>query len=108
VVDSYGQSLRQDDDVAHDFPSVSLGLDEADAQRQMLDVYKEFFQTPFLDATKLYYTAESSAFVANNSVSDYMKKAEDRLQEEADRVNLYLHDSTRKDVCFRVARAFLT
>lgn len=30
-----------------------------------------------------------------------MKKAEARLQEEADRVNLYLHDNTRNDVsCF--------
>lgn len=27
-----------------------------------------------------------------------MKKAEARLQEEADRVNLYLHDNTRNDV----------
>lgn len=29
-----------------------------------------------------------------------MKKAEARLQEEADRVNLYLHDNTRNDVSF--------
>jgi cullin 1 len=78
--------------------TVSLGLDEADVQRQNLDVYRDFFQIPFLEATKHYYHAESDAFVANNSVSDYMKKAEDRLQEEADRVNLYLNDSTRKDV----------
>ncbi|WVR06630.1 hypothetical protein IAU60_003662 [Kwoniella sp. DSM 27419] len=77
---------------------VSLGLDEADAQRQNLDVYREYFQTPFLSATEQYYKAESSAFVSNNSVSDYMKKAETRLQEEADRVNMYLHDSTRSDL----------
>ncbi|WWD18765.1 hypothetical protein CI109_103220 [Kwoniella shandongensis] len=77
---------------------VSLGLDEADVQRQNLDVYKEFFQAPFLATTEQYYRAESSAFVSSNSVSDYMKKAEDRLQEEADRVNLYLHDDTRADL----------
>lgn len=65
----------------------------------MLDVYRDFFQVPFLESTRQYYIAESKAFVANNSVSDYIKKAENRLQEEADRVNLYLHDSTRKDVC---------
>ena len=64
----------------------------------MLDVYRDFFQQPFLDATRSFYQAESEAFVANNSVSDYMRKAEARLQEEGDRVNLYLHDSTRKDV----------
>jgi cullin 1 len=77
---------------------VSLGLDEADAQRQNLDVYRDFFQVPFLETTRTFYKAESEDFVAGNSVSDYMKKAEGRLQEEADRVNLYLHDSTRKDV----------
>ncbi|WVF68727.1 hypothetical protein IAT40_003499 [Kwoniella sp. CBS 6097] len=77
---------------------VSLGLDEADAQRQNLDVYREYFQAPFLTTTEQYYRAESSAFVGSNSVSDYMKKAEVRLQEEADRVNLYLHDSTRADL----------
>lgn len=78
--------------------AVSLGLDEADVQRQVLDVYHEYFQIPFLQATEKYYKAESAAFVSSNSVSDYMRKAEDRLQEEMDRINLYLHDSTRKDV----------
>lgn len=77
---------------------VSLGLDEADAQRSNLEVYKEHFQEHFIAATQAYYKAESTDFVANNSVSDYMKKAEDRLQEEADRVNLYLNDTTKKDV----------
>ena len=70
----------------------------------MLDVYLNSFQIPFLNATKQYYQAESEAFVANNSVSDYMKKAEDRLQDEADRVNLYLHDSTRKEVSHPFSR----
>lgn len=74
---------------------VSLGLDEADAQRSNLEVYKEHFQEHFITATQAYYKAESTDFVANNSVSDYMKKAENRLQEEADRVNLYLNDATR-------------
>lgn len=77
---------------------MSLGLDESDAQRSNLDVYNESFQEHFIAATQAYYKAESAEFVANNSVSDYMKKAEDRLQEEADRVNLYLNDVTRKDV----------
>lgn len=78
--------------------SVSLGLDEADAQRQNLDVYKAHFQAPFLDATYKYYKAESDAFIANNSVADFMKKAEARLQEESERVNLYLHSSTAIDL----------
>ncbi|EJT47779.1 ubiquitin-protein ligase [Trichosporon asahii var. asahii CBS 8904] len=84
---------------------VALGIDDADAQRQNLEVYQDCFQKFFIDATEKYYTAESSAFVASNSVPDYMKKAEERLAEEADRINLYLHDSTRvqlKDTCEEV------
>ncbi|RXK41513.1 Cullin 1 [Tremella mesenterica] len=84
---------------------VSLGLDEADAQRQNLDVYKSCFQTFFLQATDAFYKAESEEYISVNSVSDYMKKAESRLQEEMDRVTLYLHDHTRselKAVCERV------
>ncbi|KAL1405840.1 ubiquitin ligase (cullin) of SCF [Vanrija albida] len=84
---------------------VALGIDESDAQRQNLEVYHDVFQVYFLQTTERYYKAESAAFVANNSVPDYMKKAEERLSEEADRINLYLHDSTRKelkDYCERV------
>ncbi|RSH90827.1 hypothetical protein EHS25_010002 [Saitozyma podzolica] len=77
---------------------VMLGLDESDAQRQQLDVYREYFQEPFILATAAYYKAESAAFSSNNSVSDYMKRAETRLQEEVDRVNLYLHDTTTKEL----------
>lgn len=71
-------------------------------QRENLDVYAECFQKYFIEATRKYYSQESAAFVANNSVPDYMKKAEDRLKEEQDRINLYLHDSTRRDVSSHV------
>jgi cullin 1 len=74
-------------------------LDEADVQRQVLSVYQEYFQSHFLIATEKYYRAESAAYVQNNSVADYMKKAEARLAEENKRVDMYLHDSTRKEVC---------
>ena len=74
---------------------VSLGLDEADTNRQNLDVYRHEFEKPFLEATEQYYLTESDAFVVQNSATDYMKKAEARLKEEEDRVELYLHASTR-------------
>lgn len=64
----------------------------------MLAVYNEYFQAPFLVATEQYYRAESAAFVEDNSVADYLRKAEGRLDEEMRRVDLYLHDTTRKDV----------
>ena len=70
---------------------VSLGLDETDSTKSTLDVYRLHFEQPFITATKKYYEAESRQFVAENSVVEYLKKAEARLEEEKGRVNLYLH-----------------
>ncbi|PSS25734.1 hypothetical protein M430DRAFT_134459 [Amorphotheca resinae ATCC 22711] len=70
---------------------VSLGLDEADPTKSTLDVYRYNFERPFLEATKQFYQAESKQFVAENSIVEYMKKAEIRLEEEEERVNMYLH-----------------
>ncbi|MCJ1351722.1 MAG: hypothetical protein MMC33_001706 [Icmadophila ericetorum] len=70
---------------------VSLGLDEADSTKSTLDVYRFYFERPFIKATNLYYKQESAQFVAENSVVEYMKKAEIRLDEEKARVSLYLH-----------------
>ena len=70
---------------------VSLGLDETDSTKSTLDVYRYHFEKPFLEATTKYYENESAQFVAENSVVEYMKKAETRLDEEKGRVGLYLH-----------------
>ena len=70
---------------------VSLGLDESDSTKSTLDVYRFFFEKPFLEATQTYYKNESNQYVAENSVVEYMKKAEARLDEEKGRVGLYLH-----------------
>jgi cullin 1 len=77
---------------------VSLGLDESDINKASLDVYREHLETPFLDATEKYYEQESEAFLAESSVSDYLKKAEERLKEEEDRVDRYLNTDTRKQL----------
>jgi len=74
--------------LVHSF--VSLGLDDSDASKGNLDVYKEHFEKPYLDATALYYARESTQFLAENSVVEYMKKAETRLDEERGRVDLFL------------------
>lgn len=77
---------------------VSLGLDETDINKASLDVYKEHLESPFLEATEKYYQQESEAFLAESSVSDYLKKAEERLREEEDRVDRYLNTETRKQL----------
>ncbi|RKU47628.1 hypothetical protein DL546_008476 [Coniochaeta pulveracea] len=70
---------------------VSLGLDDQDSTKTTLEVYRYYFEKPFLEATKKFYTDESKQFVAENSVVEYMKKAEARLNEEEERVKMYLH-----------------
>ncbi|ODQ55601.1 Cullin-domain-containing protein [Saitoella complicata NRRL Y-17804] len=75
---------------------VSLGLDENDATKNNLDVYRDSFEAPFLERTKEYYQAEAEKFISENSVVDYMRKVEARLNEEESRVVMYLHPSTRK------------
>ncbi|EMD40122.1 hypothetical protein CERSUDRAFT_112346 [Gelatoporia subvermispora B] len=75
---------------------VSLGLDESDINKVSFEVYREHFEVPFLEATEKYYRQESEAFLAENSVADYLKKAEERLREEEDRVERYLNTNTRK------------
>jgi hypothetical protein len=77
---------------------VSLGLDESDTNKASLEVYKEHFEGPFIIATEKYYKTESDTFLAENTVSDYLKRAEERLREEEDRIERYLNANTRKIV----------
>lgn len=77
---------------------VSLGLDETDPTKSTLEIYRFYFQKPFLAATRVYYEDESRQFVAENSVVEYMKKAEVRLDEEKARVGLYLHNDIAKEL----------
>ncbi len=82
--------------VVHSF--VALGLDSIDPNKECLAVYKEHFETPFIQATGLYYKKESQVFLAENTVSDYLKKAQEWLRKEEDRVERYLHTNTRKEL----------
>lgn len=84
---------------------VSLGLDENDSSKSTLVVYQFYFEKPFIQATRTYYENESRRFVAENSIVEYMKKAEARLDEERARVDLYLHPDITKnltDTCLDV------
>ncbi|KAG5513172.1 hypothetical protein PMAC_001542 [Pneumocystis sp. 'macacae'] len=84
---------------------VSLGLDEKDSSKLVLDVYSNFFEKPFIESTEIYYREEARKYISENSITDYMKKVETRLQEEKTRVQLYLHPSTTKilmNVCDHV------
>lgn len=75
---------------------IELGLDESDGtdDTARISIYKNTFETRFLVETREFYARESSAFLANNSLIDYMRKTEHRLAEEQKRVGSYLHKST--------------
>lgn len=75
---------------------VALGLDETNTKKTNLSVYNEFFEEPFIRATREYYAEESREFLTNKGVVEYLKKATSRLKEEAGTVDLYLHPSSEK------------
>ncbi|OCK84189.1 Cullin-domain-containing protein [Lepidopterella palustris CBS 459.81] len=87
---------------------VSLGLDESDSTKSTLDVYKEYFEKPFLTSTATYYENESRQFLAENSVVEYMKKAEARLDEEKERVPLYLLNEIMSPLMRTCEQALIT
>ncbi|KAF9263079.1 Cullin repeat-containing protein [Marasmius fiardii PR-910] len=74
---------------------VPLGVDDSDISKVCLNAYTEHFENPFMEATESYYKKESESFLAQKSVSEYLKKVEERLKEEEDRVDRYLNPHTR-------------
>lgn len=86
---------------------VMLGLNKEKPKEHTLEVYRRDFEEMFLTSTEVYYTAESSQFISSNSVSDYMKKVEVRLNEENKRVTDYLHPSTQGELINKCERVLI-
>lgn len=91
---------------------VALGYEDDDdddthesSVNGQLAVYRRAFEEGFLTQTSEYYRAESGKFLEENSLTEYMKKATARIEEESRRVEAYLHESTRDklmQVCEKV------
>lgn len=86
---------------------VSLGLRDSDSRAIDLSVYEEHLEEQFLEATGAYYMHESTSFLAENSVTDYMQKVETRLKEESDRVEVYLHPTTHDKLLRKIDQVLI-
>ncbi|KAL3830953.1 hypothetical protein ACJIZ3_019755 [Penstemon smallii] len=53
-------------------------------------VYEEIFEKPFLDVSSDFYRVESQQVIEHCDCGDYLKKAEERLNEEIERVSHYM------------------
>ena len=87
---------------------MSLSWDELDGLKVILNIYKEFFKKPFLKATSQYYNNKLKKFLAENSVIDYIKKAEAHLDEEKDRVQLYLPNGIMSPLMYTCEEALIS
>ncbi|XP_074598196.1 cullin 3 isoform X2 [Brevipalpus obovatus] len=62
------------------------------------NVYEEDFERPFLAQSAEFYQLESQKFLQENSASVYIRKVEQRINEEAERAKHYLDESTEDQI----------
>ncbi|CAG8523652.1 5982_t:CDS:10 [Diversispora eburnea] len=67
-------------------------------EKQQLHLYQEEFEKPYLKMTRQYYERESAAVIANGSISQYMNKACERLNQEVARNKKYCHESSHETI----------
>lgn len=77
---------------------VSLGLDEDDPTKSTLNIYRTYFEQPFLAATKEYYQREARLLSNKFDLFEYTKAMQKILEEEKERASLFLHLETKKKV----------
>lgn len=74
---------------------VLLGFDVNDLKKQNLSVYINGFEKTFLKETYNFYTEESTKYIQEHGVVNYLVKAQQRIDEELKRLE-ELNDHTRR------------
>ncbi|OAD77735.1 Cullin [Phycomyces blakesleeanus NRRL 1555(-)] len=75
---------------------------------QPLQLYIEEFERPYLVHTKRYYEAEAAREIASGSVSSFMKKASERLEQEIKRNNQYCHSTSHSRIVKEFEAQYIT
>eukprot|EP00808_Paulinella_micropora_P023940 g73308.t1 len=58
--------------------------------------YTEDFQAPFIQATAAYFSKEAAEWLAHDSCPEYLRKAEERFEQEKARLRDFLHPSSQE------------
>ncbi|KAF9333405.1 Cullin-2 [Podila minutissima] len=61
---------------------------------QLLELYIDEFETPYIAQTKAYYKMESNIKLSSCTISQYMRSAIDRLAQEVSRNSRYCHPTS--------------
>ncbi|KAK1609054.1 hypothetical protein QYE76_032727 [Lolium multiflorum] len=71
-------------------------------------VYQDDFERPFLEVSASFYSGESQQFIECCACGEYLKKAQRRLDEEAERVSQYMDAKTDEKITAVVVKETLT
>lgn len=64
------------------------------SNQRPLETYRTIFENKFIEITQNYYNEFTDKFLQQNTITDYLQVAIDRLAEETNRVELYLDKTT--------------
>jgi cullin-4 len=70
-------------------------------------MYGEWFEKPFLEASASFYAADAARTLSECDVPSYLRHAETRLAEEAERCGAFLDAPTRRPLLAAVERALV-
>jgi cullin 1 len=73
---------------------VVLGMDDIDHRKPSLIIYKNYFETQFIQDTSTYYKNASGSFIDTSTVPEYLVKALAWIDSEGKRLEEFLHPST--------------
>ena len=72
--------------------------EEVEAQNLRLSIYRENFESQYLDSLTNYYTSKGCQNIADMSTSQYLVFVENALKAEDNRVRQHMHTSSNKPV----------